>query len=95
MPHLSLSGSRDQAKDVFKKNREGLDRVAKELVEKEEISGKEVLELVGAEKSKAPMKQDENLESPPSLSAQDDFSLNDPPFRLIRSYFPSIFSINS
>jgi ATP-dependent Zn protease len=45
-------------------HREGLDRVAEELVEKEEISGKEVLELVGAEKPKAPVKKDENLESP-------------------------------
>ena len=45
-------------------HREELDRVAEELVEKEEISGKEVLDLVEVEKPKAPVKKDENLESP-------------------------------
>ena len=34
----------------MKKHRDGLDRVAKDLLEKEEITGKEVLELVRAEK---------------------------------------------
>lgn len=37
-----------RAVDVLRKYREGLDRLAKRLVEKEEISGKEVLELVNA-----------------------------------------------
>jgi len=45
-------------------HREGLDRVAEELVEKEEITGKEVLELVGAEKSKASTRKDEKVENP-------------------------------
>ena len=53
----------DRAKDILEQHRVGLDRVAKELVEKEEISGKEVLELVGVEKSKAPTRKDENVES--------------------------------
>jgi len=45
-------------------DREGLDRIAKELVQKEEISGKEVLELVGVEKSKASTRKDEKVENP-------------------------------
>jgi hypothetical protein len=49
----------------LEKHREGLDRVAEELVEKEEITGKEVLELVGAEKSKPSLNRGETLESPP------------------------------
>jgi hypothetical protein len=32
-------------------HRDGLDRVARDLIEKEEIAGKEVIELVGVEKS--------------------------------------------
>ncbi len=59
-----LRRSYDQAKEILEKNRAGLDRVAKELVEKEEISGKEVLELVGVEKPKAPARKDEEIESP-------------------------------
>jgi len=47
-----LKESYDQAVDLLQKHREGLDRVAKELLEKEEITGKEVLELVGVEKEK-------------------------------------------
>ncbi len=53
-----LKESYDHAVDILQKHRDGLDRVAKDLLEKEEITGKEVLELVGAEKkgqvSKAP-----------------------------------------
>ncbi len=51
-------------------HREGLDRIAEELVEKEEITGKEVLELVGVEKAKGPVKKDENLESPSLPSSE-------------------------
>jgi len=60
-----LRQSYEQAKDILRKHREGLDRVAEELVEKEEITGKEVLELVGAEKSKPSLNRGETLESPP------------------------------
>ena len=60
-----LRQSYEQAKDILQKHREGLDRVAEELVEKEEITGKEVLELVGAEKSKPSLNRGETLESPP------------------------------
>jgi len=42
--------------------------VAEELVQKEEISGKEVLELVGVKKPKPPLNRDETLESPPAPS---------------------------
>jgi hypothetical protein len=38
--------------------------VAEELVEKEEITGKEVLELVGVEKSKASLNRGETLGKP-------------------------------
>jgi cell division protease FtsH len=59
-----LRQSYEQAKDILEKHREGLDRIAKELVQKEEISGKEVLELVGVEKSKASTRKDERVENP-------------------------------
>jgi len=59
-----LRQSYDQARDILEKHREGLDRVAEELIQKEEISGKEVLELVGVEKSKAPTRKEENVQSP-------------------------------
>ncbi len=62
-----LRQSYEQAKDILQKHRDGLDRVAEELIEKEEISGKEVLELVGVEKPEK-TEEKENLESPPSLS---------------------------
>ena len=45
-------------------DREGLDRIAEELVQKEEITGKEVLELVGVEKSKPSLNRGETLEKP-------------------------------
>lgn len=64
-----LRQSYEQAKDILQKHREGLDRVAKELVEKEEISGKEVLELVGVERSKPSLNRGETLESPPVPSS--------------------------
>ncbi len=63
-----LRQSYDQAKDILEKHRQGLDRVAEELIQKEEISGKEVLELVGVEKSK-PLNRGETLESPPVSSS--------------------------
>jgi cell division protease FtsH len=50
-----LKESHDQAVDILQKHRDGLDRVAKDLLEKEEITGKEVLELVGVEKTQVPM----------------------------------------
>ncbi len=45
-----LKASYDHAVEILQKHRDGLDRVAKDLLEKEEITGKEVLELVGVEK---------------------------------------------
>jgi cell division protease FtsH len=47
-----LKEAYDRAVDVLQKHRDGLDRVAQDLIEKEEIPGKEVVELVEAEKSK-------------------------------------------
>jgi cell division protease FtsH len=52
-----LKESYDHAVDILQKHRDGLDRVAKELLEKEEITGKEVLELVGVEKIQASVDQ--------------------------------------
>jgi ATP-dependent Zn protease len=43
----------ERAVDILQKHRDGLDRVAKDLLQKEEITGKEVLELLGAEKIQA------------------------------------------
>ena len=48
-----LKESYDHAVDILQKHRDGLDRVAKDLLQKEEITGKEVLELVGVETKQA------------------------------------------
>lgn len=45
-----LDDAYNRALDILRKKREGLDRVAAELLEKEEISGKRVLELLGISK---------------------------------------------
>ena len=50
-----LKESYDQAVNILRTHREGLDRVAKDLLEKEEITGKEVIELVGVGKKQAPV----------------------------------------
>jgi cell division protease FtsH len=47
-----LKQAYDQAVEVLKKHRRGLDRVAQDLIEKEEITGKEVIELVKMKKVK-------------------------------------------
>jgi cell division protease FtsH len=47
-----LGEAHERAMQVLRKHRDGLDRVAQDLIEKEEILGKEVVELVGAEQSK-------------------------------------------
>jgi ATP-dependent Zn protease len=53
-----LRQSYDRAQEVLINHRTGLDRVAKELIEKEEVSGSRVVELVGVEKTvAAPGKQ--------------------------------------
>jgi cell division protease FtsH len=52
-----LKGAYDRAVDVLRKHRDGLDRVAKDLLEKEEVPGKEVLALVGVEKAQAPVEE--------------------------------------
>ena len=45
----------NRAVDVLREHRDGLDRVAKDLLEKEEVPGKEVLELVGVTKPQTPI----------------------------------------
>jgi cell division protease FtsH len=45
-----LAEAYDRAVQVLQKHRDGLDRVAQDLIQKEEISGKEVVELVGVKK---------------------------------------------
>ena len=47
-----LKQAYDQAVKVLKNHRSGLDRVAQDLIEKEEITGKEVIELVKMKKVK-------------------------------------------
>jgi cell division protease FtsH len=45
-----LKESYDRAVDVLREHRDGLERVAQDLLEKEEVTGKEVLALLGVEK---------------------------------------------
>ena len=59
-----LRESYERAADVLRKYRGGLDRLAESLLEKEEVSGKDVLQLVGVDKVKKAIGQD--LQSPPS-----------------------------
>jgi cell division protease FtsH len=44
----------ERAVEVLLRHRDGLDRVAQDLIEKEEISGKEVIELVGVTRPQTP-----------------------------------------
>lgn len=50
-----LKESYDRAVEVLRKHRDGLDRVAEDLLKKEEVAGKEILELVGVEKTPVPL----------------------------------------
>jgi hypothetical protein len=52
----------------LRKHRDGLDRVAEELIEKEEIPGKEAIEWVGVKETKTRMEKTEGPESFPSFS---------------------------
>ena len=58
-----LNESYDRAAAVLREHRDGLDRVAQDLLEKEEVPGKEILALVGAEGTQA------SREEPVSQSA--------------------------
>ncbi len=49
-----LDESYDRAIAVLREHRDGLDRVAQDLLEKEEVPGKEILKLVGGERTPAP-----------------------------------------
>ena len=49
-----LKEAYDRAVAILQKHRDGLDRVARDLLEKEVITGKEVLELVGVERVQSP-----------------------------------------
>ncbi len=50
-----LKQAYDRAVEVLRKHRDGLDRVAKDLLDKEEVTGKEVLELLGVAKPQVPL----------------------------------------
>jgi len=52
-----LQEAYDRAIDVLQKHRDGLDRVAKDLLEKEEVPGKEVLALVGVARPQVPLEE--------------------------------------
>jgi cell division protease FtsH len=52
-----LKGAYDCAVDVLREHRDGLDRVAHDLLEKEEVPGKEVLALVGVVKPQVPLEE--------------------------------------
>lgn len=60
-----LKESYERAVEVLLKHRSGLDRLAESLLEKEEVSGKDVLQLIGVEKKKHSLDRGETLESPP------------------------------
>jgi cell division protease FtsH len=60
-----LKESYGRAADVLREYRAGLDRLADTLLEKEEVSGKDVLQLVGVNKRKKVI-SGEDLPSPPS-----------------------------
>jgi cell division protease FtsH len=57
-----LAEAYDRAVQVLQKHRDGLDRVAQELFEKEEIPGKEVVELVGVKKPQPPAEKPVSIE---------------------------------
>jgi len=50
-----LDESYDRAADVLREHRDGLDRVAEDLMEKEEVPGKEIIELIGVETTETPV----------------------------------------
>jgi len=52
-----LKEAYDRAVDVLREHRDGLDRVANDLLEKEEVPGKEVLALVGVAKPQVPLEE--------------------------------------
>ncbi len=52
-----LKEAYDRAIEVLHEHRDGLDRVAEDLLEKEEVPGKEVLALVGVAKPQVPLEE--------------------------------------
>jgi len=52
-----LKDAYDRAVEVLREHRDGLDRVANDLLEKEEVPGKEVLALVGVAKPQVPLEE--------------------------------------
>jgi cell division protease FtsH len=52
-----LKEAYDHAVAVLREHREGLDRVAEDLLEKEEVTGKEVLELLGIHRAPEPVEE--------------------------------------
>jgi cell division protease FtsH len=52
-----LKDAYDRAVEVLREHRDGLDRVAHDLLEKEEVPGKEVLALVGVAKPQVPLEE--------------------------------------
>ncbi len=60
-----LKEAYDRAAEVLREHREGLDRVAQGLLDKEEVPGKEVLALVGVEKP-VPALEEEFVSKPAS-----------------------------
>jgi cell division protease FtsH len=53
-----LKEAYDRAVAVLREHRDGLDRLAKDLLEKEEVAGKEVLELLGVHKMPEPVEEE-------------------------------------
>jgi cell division protease FtsH len=57
-----LAEAYDRAVKVLQKHRDGLDRVAQDLIQKEEITGKEVVELVGVKKPQPPAEKPASIQ---------------------------------
>ncbi len=60
-----LKEAYDRAVAVLREHRDGLDRLAQDLLEKEEVAGKEVLELLGVHKVPEPIEEEPVLKPVP------------------------------
>jgi ATP-dependent Zn protease len=54
---MVLKQSYNRAVEVLREHRDGLDRVAQDLLDKEEVTGKEVMELVGVSRVPLPLEE--------------------------------------
>ncbi len=67
-----LNEAYDRAKSTLEENREGLEKLAAALQEREQLSGEEVLDLLGLESEKYRLKKDQNDEDGETPDADAD-----------------------